>query len=343
MTDKDNDFASGHSPERDNKGYAEIEAAFEKIERLKNLEEEEEDNFEENSPEQSEEDSDHQDIEPEETTDEYVEEEDLRSGSQKKPEKAWKEKKRRFKAQAETRAVLEEKRQILEENAHLKEMLRQAEAAGTYQYSKNARSELEKAKALHKQAVANGDDDALAEAAIAMAEATYNIKELEKWSSYDNAQPQKNQVHEQNITQQQENLEREIIQDWIGTHQELQPNSKSYNPQLAQATSQFVYELESNMLRTGNMDAKYSDDYFEIIDDYINNVKKHLRTEKSQKNIGSIGNVGSVRNSYSSSLHNTAKTQKVVLTTREKEIAKICGMSEEDYIRQKNNISKRAR
>ncbi len=339
MKDTNNGFASNQLKIEESKGFAEVEAAIKEIDRLQNLEEEE-DNFEEKPHEEEHEES----PEIEDTSDdEEQEEEEIKSESPRKPEKAWKEKKRRFKAQAETRAVLEEKRQILAENAQLKEMLRQAEAAGTYQYGKNAQSELEKAKILHKQAVANGDDDALADANVAIASALYNIKELEKWSSYENAQPQKQQATPPPI-QEEDEVNWQIAQQWIGTHKELQPNSRSYDKEVAEVTAGFIHELDSNMKKSGNMDAMYSDDYFEVIDDFIDDFKSKRRSETTQKNRGSVGNVGSVRNSYSDSLHSgPAKTQKISLTSYEKELARIGGISEEEWAKRKSNISKIAR
>lgn len=346
MTDNDNDFTSAQSKVEDLRGFAEVEAAIREIDRLKGGEEEEEDSFEEKSLEDPQEDPSGEEEEVEETSDEEeFEEEIFKKESIKKPEKAWKEKKRRFKAQAETRAVLEEKRQILEENAQLKEMLRQAEAAGTFQYSKNAHSELEKAKNLHKQAVANGDDDALAEASIAIAGALYNIKELEKWSSYESSQPKK-EVAPRPVQQQQEQqeLEWQIAHKWLSTHSELQPNSKSYDQELAEEVAEYVYELDSEIDDAGKSSLKYSPQYFNNINGFIKDFQKQRRAESTKKNIGSMGNVGSVRNSYSNSLHSgPVKTQKISLTPYEKELAKIGGISEEEWAKRKNNISKMAR
>ena len=341
MTDNEGNFNINQSKPEDTRGWSEIEAAFKKIDSLKDPEENE-DNFEEEPQEP--EDSNSEEEEVEEISEEYEEDESTEESLKetlKKPEKAWKEKKKRFKAQAETRLAQEEKRRVLEENAQLKELLRQAEAAGTYQYGKNIYSELERAKQLKRKAVEDNDLDASIDADVYMNKVIHDIRELEKWSAIESAQPQKQQSD--SSEHHEEVLARDISQEWLSTHKELQPNSRYYNPKLAEKTAEYIYALDAKLDASGNTQAYLSDEYFEVIDDFIENQKNKTRSEKTQKNIGSIGNVGSVRNSYSNSLHNTAKTQKVSLTAAEKELAKIGGISEEEWARRKINISKMVR
>lgn len=332
MIDNEDNF----KPE-DTQALAKIEAAFEEIDRLKEIEDDE-DNFEETS---NEEDSNSEE-EIEETSEEYEEEsiQELSRETLKKPEKAWKEKRKRFKAQAETRLALEENRRVLEENAQLKELLRQAEAAGTYQYGKNVYSELDRAKQLKRKAVEDNDIEASIEADVYMNKIIHDIRELEKWSASENTQLPKQQA---STSQHQEALAYEIANDWLSSHRELQPESRYYNSELAEKTAEYINVLNANLARTGNMQAYLSDEYLGVIDDFIEDQKSQTRSEKTQKNIGSIGNVGSVRNSYSNSLHNSSKTQKVSLSTAEKELAKIGGISEEEWVRRKINISKMVR
>lgn len=344
MTNKDGGFEDEQSKPENELGFAEVEAAIREIERLKNSDEILEDSQEDQAEPQEE---DHFD---EGENQEYADEEGEDQGDKdpikelpKKPEKAWKEKKRRFKAQAETRVALEEKRLALEENTRLKELLKQAEAAGTYQYGKNVYSELERAKQLQRKAIDEGDADGVIESGMNVSRALHNIMELEKWSAYENSQPQNQQGS--NIQQQkQEEFEREIGAEWLSTHKELQPNSRYYNQELAEEVGEFIHALDSNIAKSGNTEVYFSDRYFDAIDDYIDDLKSKRRTEKTQKNIGSISNVGSVRNSYSNSLHNTSsKPVQIKLSPLEKEMARNGGISEEEWSRRKNNILKKER
>ncbi len=342
MKDKNDNFESDQLNLEDNRGFAEIEAAFKEIERIKNSGEAEENpQEEEHKGDLHSEDEEIEDEIEEEGEEENSKEDPLKDFI-KKPEKAWKEKKRRFKAQAETRMALEEKRLALEENARLKELLKQAEAAGTYQYGKNVYSELEKAKQLQRKAIDDGDADGVIEAGMNVSRALNNIMELEKWSAYESSQSQKQQ--ESNPSHQNnEDFEQQIAQEWLSTHKELQYNSRYYDQELTEKVGEFVHALDSKIDKSGNTDIKLTDKYFEVIDDYIEDLKSKKRTEKTQKNIGSIGNVGSVRNSYSNSLHNTStKTQKVFLTPYEKDMAQRGGISEEAWAKRKANLLKKS-
>jgi hypothetical protein len=342
MTDKNDSFESDQLNLEDNRGFAEIEAAFKEIERIKNSGE-----VEENPQEEDPQGEAHS--EDEETEDEFEEEGEEENSQKdplkdfiKKPEKAWKEKKRRFKAQAETRIALEEKRLALEENVRLKELLKQAEAAGTYQYGKNVYSELEKAKQLQRKAIDDGDADGVIEAGMNVSRALNNIMELEKWSAYESTQPQKQQEPNPSY-QNNEGHEQQIAQKWLSTHKELQHNSRHYDPELTEEVGEFIHELDSKIDKSGNTDVYFSDDYFEAIDDYIEDLKSKKRTAKTQKNIGSISNVGSVRNSYSNSLHSTpTKPQKIFLTPFEKDMAQRGGISEEAWAKRKANLLKKS-
>ncbi len=344
MTNKEDGFDNERLKPEIPLGLAEVEAAIREIERLKNSDEIEEPQEE---PQKEPQEEDH--FEEEESQEDLEEEGDEEEGYKKdhikefpkKPEKAWKEKKRRFKAQAETRIALEEKRLALEENTRLKELLKQAEAAGTYQYGKNVYSELERAKQLQRKAIDEGDADGVIEAGMNVSRALHNIMELEKWSAYENTQPQKQQ--EPNPPQRnQEAFEQEVASEWLSTHKDLQPNSRHYNQELAEEVGEFIHALDSNIAKSGNTDVYLSDKYFDAIDDYIDDLKSKRRTERTQKNIGSISNVGSVRNSYSNSIHNTpSKPDRIKLSPLEKEVARIGGFSEEEWSRRKNNIFKK--
>ncbi|CAB4124216.1 hypothetical protein UFOVP51_77 [uncultured Caudovirales phage] len=310
----------------DTAGMDEIAEAIKEIERLKNggaqkeeIQEEQEDDVE---PEEE------QEEEKEESQEQEVEEEEEPESKKapKKLDKIWKIKRSRYKALAEKKAVEEE-------NARLKEMLAESLNSGTYHYGKNVYSELEKAKESKRRAIEEGDIDASIEADINLNRAINNINELEKWTASEK-QPQRQPEPRQSADDYDE-IEREKAADWLDDHPELQPNSRQYNLGLATEVSQFIHHLDNGIEARGQRDLLYSEEYFDTIDKYIQDVNNRDKTEKNRKSLGSVGHVGSVRNSYGNANGKSSKTIQMTLTADEKKICAAGGISEKDWLKYK--------
>lgn len=316
---------------RDTAGMDEIAEAIKEIERLKNggapkeeIQEEQEDDVE---PEEE------QEAEKEEPQEQEAEEEEEEPESKKAPkklDKIWKIKRSRYKA-------LAEKKLVEEENVRLKEMLAESLNSGTYHYGKNVYSELEKAKESKRRAIEEGDIDASIEADINLNRAINNINELEKWSASEKQpqrEPQRQQEHQKSVDDYDE-IEYEKAMDWLEDHPELQPNSRQYNLGLAKETNQFINHLNRNLEAQGQRELLYSEEYFDTIDKYIQDINNRDKTEKNRKSLGSVGHVGSVRNSYGNANGKSSKNIQMTLTADEKKICAAGGISEKDWLKYK--------
>ncbi len=245
----------------------------------------------------------------------------------KKLDKIWKIKRSRYKALAEKKAVEEE-------NVRLKEMLAESLNSGTYHYGKNVYSELEKAKELKKRAIEDGDIDASIEADIKLNRAINDINELEKWSASESRQPAKQQEYRKPVDNYDE-LEREKAADWLDDHPELQPASRQYNQNLANEVGQFIHHLDEGIESRGQRELLYSEEYFDTIDRYIQDINNRDRTEKKRKSLDSVGHVGSVRNSYGNANGKSSKSVQMILTADEKKICAAGGISEKEWLKYK--------
>jgi hypothetical protein len=297
----------------DNTGLAEIQAALEEIEKLKNESREEEKEELEAAEEK------------EESPTETSPEEEIET-PKKKDKKLWKEIKRKYQ-------VMAEKEALAKENAQLRQMLEESLSSGTYHYGKSAYAELERAKENKKRAIEEGNVDSLIDADLALTKAMNAINDLEKWAYTGNSKKPEIQQPINNNLEYGE-TETEIIADWLEDHPYLQPTSAKYNATLAGQVADFVNRLDSTIARNGNKEAYFSDEYFGAIDNYITELRKG--NGKAAKTAEQTAHVGGVRNSYSSSPTNkTSGSKQMILTADEKRMCANAGISEEEWLKYK--------
>lgn len=319
---------------QDTAGLAEIEEAIREIERLRRgesaTEEIQDEQKEEVLPEEEDQETD-QDPEGEQ---ELEEEENLELSAKptkdapKKLDKIWKIKRSRYKALAEKKAVEEE-------NVRLKEMLAESLNSGTYHYGKNVYSEFERAKQSKRQAIEDGDIDAVIEADISLNRAINNINDLEKWgAASEDRQPAKQQEYRK-PPEAYDEIEHEIAADWLDNHPELQPTSRQYNQPKANEVTEFINHLDKNIDANGRRDLYFSEEYFDTIDRYIKDIDNRDRTEKKRKSLESVSHVGSVRNSYGNANGKSSKSVQMLLTADEKKICAAGGISEKEWLKYK--------
>lgn len=318
---------------QDTAGLAEIEEAIKEIERLKRGEPATEEIQDEQEEEALSEDE-NQETEDPEGEQELDEEENLElpekptKEAPKKLDKIWKIKRSRYKALAEKKAVEEE-------NVRLKEMLAESLNSGTYHYGKNVYSEFERAKQFKKQAIEDGDIDAVIEADISLNRAINSINDLEKWgATSEDRQPAKQQEYRK-PPEAYDEIEHEIATDWLEYHPELQPTSRQYNQSLASEVTEFINHLDKNIDANGRRDLYFSEEYFDTIDRYIKDIDNRDRTEKKRKSLGAVSHVGSVRNSYGNANGKSSKSIQMVLTADEKKICAAGGISEKEWLKYK--------
>lgn len=298
----------------DNTGLAEIQAALDEIEKLKNQPQEEE--KEATEVEEGK-------VEPTEAEEPLEDETEL---PKKKDKKLWKEIKRKYQ-------VIAEKEALAKENAQLRQMLEESLSSGTYHYGKSAYGELERAKENKKRAIEEGNVDGLIEADLALTKAMNAISDLEKWAyTGNNKNPDTSPAK---ATSDYGERETEIITDWLDDHPYLQPTHSKYNANLANQVADFVNRLDNQIARSGQQDAYFSEEYFGAIDNYITELKKGAG--KAAKTAEQTAHVGGVRNSYgSSSPTSTSRgTTQIMLTADEKKMCANAGIKEEEWLKYK--------
>jgi hypothetical protein len=299
--------------QEDNTGLAEIQAALDEIEKLKNEES------------QKEEKEELEVADEEESATEATSEMEIET-PKKKDKKLWKEIKRKYQ-------VMAEKEALAKENAQLRQMLEESLSSGTYHYGKSAYAELERAKENKKRAIEEGNVDGLIEADLALTKAMNAINDLEKWAYTGNSKnPETPQPINNNLEYGE--TETEIIADWLEDHPYLQPTSSKYNAALAGQVADFVNRLDGTIARSGNKDAYFSDEYFGAIDNYITELRKG--NGKAAKTAEQSAHVGGVRNSYSSSpTSRSSGSKQIILTADEKKMCANSGISEEEWLKYK--------
>lgn len=303
----------------DNSGLVEMQQAIEEIEKLKN---EQRDIIDpEETPE----------IEDDKELEEPIEQEAV---DDKLREKAPKKEDKLRKLRGEKYKILAEKDAIIQENERLKSLLNQSLTSGTYHYGKSAYADLEKAKEYKKRAIEEGDIDALIDADITLNKALNTVNDLEKWASNEEYRVN-NEKHNpsQNLQINQE-IQHEIASDWLDNHSYLQPNSRNYNPELANKVAGFVNQLDTNLAQNNQTDAYFSEDYFNAIEKYIASVRNE--SPKSNRNLESASHIGGVRNSYASSGNGKSSSPtQMILTADEKRMCANAGISEKEWLKYK--------
>lgn len=245
--------------------------------------------------------------------------------------KYWKEKKKKYK-------VLAENEKIKAENDHLRNLLGESVNAGAYQYSKNAYQDLDNAKKLRKQCLESGDVEAFMESEDVLEKARDAVKDLEKWETSQNTRTAMDSM--QSDSRVNENIQRELASDWLETHPEIDPNSMYYSPQLASYMSNYIGELDNNLLHSGNANQKFSEAYFSQLDNALAGVKNEIvsnqyREVSQRQQQMQQPAVASVRKSYGNSNMSGQARSRITLTGEERIMAENAGISPEMWLKEK--------
>jgi hypothetical protein len=253
---------------------------------------------------------------------------------QKKEVKAWKEKKKRYQAEAKVRQLEAEKEDLMRQ-------LTESLNSGTYHYSRSAYADLERAKEQKKQALESGNVNEAIEADVALAKAVNTINEIEKWVYDSKINPQPNVSRKEEYTAQQPAIpieeQDEMVREWLEYHPYLDVNSTKYNKSLAVRVATFVNQLDANLAKNGQENMFYSPEYFETVDDYIEKARSELM---KPKNVQSVSNVAGVRNSYASTTGKPIKKNQMTLSPMEKMLAANFNLTQEQYLMAKINNNK---
>lgn len=331
----DTNIEESHLP---TSGLDEIEAAMDKISELENTDTDASEQKLEENPETKikETNLEISDAKENPTTEvagtqaESTEDDSTDTGQKEKPNKLWHEKKLKFKAIAEKEA-------IAAENAELKKMLDDALDSGSYHHAKSIETELSMARDLKRKAIENGDMDSMFKADEAYNKALIAKHEIDKWNyQQGNQKPKADRSRGESQDRQEQNynsltpLQQTMAQEWVESHPELNPESRSYDKNLAEKVAPYINNLENNINQSGQMQYLYSSEFFDMIDNHIDKVK----VPKVSSPPLSSNNVAGVKKSYQSSSTAPPSTKKqIVLTAEEKIMASNAGVSEKEWLK----------
>ena len=255
----------------------------------------------------------------------------------KQEEKPWKLKRRRFQSEAAKNEAERLRDLAIQENEALKQKLRDVEDSEAYHYAKSAYGDLDRAKALKRKAIEEGDIDALEAADAAYIDASYAINDLKRYAANEEMRKQQTQSYSSNqsVNSDLNNHAQELAATWLEDHPYLQPQSSEYNPEMAITITKFINDFDNDLKQRGQQSAYFSDEYFDIIDNYIDKIKKTSSQLPHKKNNISP-HVGGVRNSYNTSVTSGSNTpRQIVLTADEKIMCANADLDEKAWLREK--------
>lgn len=312
--------------ENDDAGMDELNRAMQEIENLKNQDDKTDSSQEKRVEEREESSEDEHENEQEE---EYDDEE---NEDESEDERLWRLKRDKYR-------YLQEKQNLARENARLQQMLHDSVSSGTYHYSKNAYTDLEKAKDNYKKAVETGDVDGLVEANISLSKAQNAVIEVEKWNNKQQRISQQQQHMQPNYADNNvsgDELYQEIATDWIQGHSYLRPDSKNYNPEIAQQVSGFINNLDGQIAQNGRQDVYFTPEYFNTIDRFIKSIRQEATKNTVRTNIESSAHIGGVRKTSSAGgAVRNGNTGQMILSADEKRMAANAGISEKEWLKYK--------
>lgn len=243
------------------------------------------------------------------------------------PSKDIQRKKELYWTNKEKYKLIDEKEAALNQVKELQDLLNQAVTSGTYHYSKSAYNDLERAKIAKKIALESGDTDGLIEADEGIYNALDTIRELEKRSYTPASAPPQ--------TQSREAMRNAIARDWIESHAELNPKSRNYNEDVAEDVYQYIKKLDRALYLEGNQDMLFSSQYFEAIDDHVNELKRDVNSRSPKTGpVSRQVQVGAVRNAGNGAKQVSSLSQ-VKLTPDEVYYCEQMGIPQKNWIYRK--------
>lgn len=255
--------------------------------------------------------------------------------------------------QRERYEAIAEAERLRAENERLRSLANTSTQTALEHYDRSVIQKVQAAKEQKIKALEIGDIHAQAEADIALSMATAEYQQLANMkaqhSYQQNAYPGNNQ--EMYYQQQQNNYpgDPRTIQTWVNDNQWLVPASEEYDDQMAKAVDSYCTEFDNNLYRAGRGHEIMSPEYFQIVDNYVNNLRSNRHKE-----VGGDLNMKPSRTVVSSVRGNSRSvgqpqavggSQEARLTREELQMAKNFGLEPKVYlqykIREEQNMKER--
>lgn len=240
---------------------------------------------------------------------------------------------------ARIRKINNEKREIEAEleaarlqNLELQNLLNKSLDVGAYHYETSLSTELEKAENNLADALESGDAKAVAKATREISLITSQVADAKKLSVKAQAQPAVQHIEQDNGHFDYEEQKQRVLVNWLYDNPELLKDSPEYDENLVKNLSPFISKLENKMHLSGKADLIGTPVYFEMIEEYMDNIRNKPITKQPNKHFGSV-------NMQRGSEDITPT--KITLSPSQKAAAAAFGMTEERYIEYLNKYGKK--
>jgi hypothetical protein len=227
-----------------------------------------------------------------------------------------------------------------EELEKLKYYAQQSNQSAEIHYKNSIESRLKMMQAAKAQARENGDYTAMDAADIEIAKIIAEEQELNKYQTQQKM-AEESRKREQQYQQQHQNQPQgtpqlnEDTQDWLFSNPWADPASEEYDEELAHAAYAHASALDVKYKRNGKTSKIMTRDYYNEIDRYMRDnfaedEPKNRYPEKRTSPVSAVTRTGGGK----------PTNARINLTEQEKRIAKNCGMTNEEYMAEKEAIAK---
>jgi len=249
------------------------------------------------------------------------------------------QKKKFSKIQRERHRLLAENKRLKEEYETIKTYVSHSNNASMVHYEDSVKLQLDKAKEAKRRAMEMNDIDGVVDADSELAQVAAKLENLNSWKAQETAR----QYHQANQPQQQPQQQHqeyddygsvddnEDVRNWLNHNQWFDENSSEYDPDKADAVRAYADSLDFDLRRRGKEDAILTPDYFKKIDQYANYVADQNKSPYRSPNVATVKRAATV---------GQPATKKITLSTDEQDLARRIGVSEEAYVKFKEQDMK---
>jgi hypothetical protein len=232
-------------------------------------------------------------------------------------------------------AALHESERLRDENERLKRLATLTTDIATKHYEESISQRMQQAITLKKQAVESGDVEAQAKAETDYLDAMIDYKTHNTSKAREALQAQEAAYQGPSHTVGPIVNEREA-RSWIERNPWANPNTEDYDAQLFQLADSAASQLDLYCYQNGNQHLIQSPEYFRELDNYVNQARQSMESQRAQSHGRSQipmrqstrSPVMPVRGSNNAQ---SSGRQKIQLNSAQKEMARSLGVTDEAY------------
>ncbi len=274
---------------------------------------------------------------------------DSADDDKKEPSKTEAPKQALWKIKKQKYDLIQKYSQLEAENAKLKAALQQSVYEGTVQYAHATQAKLQEAIHAKKKAVEESDTDGQIKADLELITAQKTLHDLQLWMENEKAKTPETKPESSPNTAalpQVSPVHREMAQDWLDEHPDLQETHPSFNFEKARAVAGFVHDMDKWLTEHHYQDLLYTPEYFDNLNAFVKDVDQAIAGKKTttpqtstpQPTASPKPALSTPTSSPVAPVKNTAGTsvpdkKRIVLTRAEKDAADQLGISYKDWIK----------